>query len=54
MRVEKIAAHESRFDQTGKDSHGFKHSLIKKSIEVAGEGNMMDYVDAGLSSGDES
>ena len=54
MRVEKITAHESRFDQTGKDSHGLKHSLIKKSIEVPGEENMMDYIDAGLSSGDES
>jgi len=54
MRVEKIAAHESRFDQTGKDSSGFKHSLIRKSIEVSGQGGMMNYIDAGLSSGDES
>ena len=54
MRVEKIQAHESRFDETGRDSQGIKHSLIKKSIEVGGEDGMMDYVDAGLSTGDES
>ena len=54
MRVEKITAHELRFDQTGKDSEGYKHSMIRKSIEVPGEGDMMAYVDAGLSSGDES
>ncbi len=54
MRIEKIAAHELRFDKTGKDSNGFKHSLIKKSIEVSGQGDMMNYVDASLASGDES
>ncbi len=54
MRVEKIAAHELRFDQTGKDSSGLKHSMIRKSIAVPGQQEMMDYIDAGLSSGDES
>lgn len=54
MRAEKIPAHESRFDNTGKDSAGKKHALIKKSIEIFGEDKFLNYVDIEPASGDES
>jgi len=54
MRIEKIDAHETRFDTTGKDSHGRRHSMLRKSISVPGTDEVMPYVDAGLSDGDES
>ena len=54
MRATKIPDHEERFDSTGKNSSGIKHSLIKKSIQIPGQDEFMEYVDAGLSNGDES
>ncbi|GMR21350.1 MAG: hypothetical protein BMS9Abin36_1950 [Gammaproteobacteria bacterium] len=53
MRVEDIAAHEARFDATGVNSNGIRHNMISKSIGIPGDGSM-DYIDAGLASGDES
>lgn len=54
MRVEKISEHEQDFDNTGIDSQGKQHTLIRKAVEIFGEDTFMYYVETRPSSGDES
>ena len=54
MRVERIAAHESRFDQSGEDSNGKFHHLIKRTISIPGTPDRMSYTQVRPASGDES
>ncbi len=54
MRVERIAAHESDFDQRGEDSYGKFHNLIKRTILIPGTPDRMSYTQVRPASGDES
>jgi N-acetyl-anhydromuramyl-L-alanine amidase AmpD len=54
MKVEQIEGHEERFDNSGVDSSGKKHTLIRKSIEIFDGDTDMNYVEVRPSSGDES
>ncbi|MCX6579397.1 MAG: N-acetylmuramoyl-L-alanine amidase [Candidatus Aminicenantes bacterium] len=54
MHVEKISDHEQDFDNTGIDSDGKQHTLIRKAVEIFGEDSFMYYVETRPSSGDES
>ncbi len=54
MRVEKIPQHEQSFEQTGMDSDGKRHILIKKAIEIFSEDAFLNYIEARPEDGDES
>lgn len=54
MRVQKIPAHEARFDANGTDSLGKVFNLSKNSIDIPGEAGQMEYVKVDPVSGDKS
>ena len=54
MRVEKIDEHEASFRDKRRDTDGKTHTLIRKAIEIPGEGTEMRYVDDKPANGDES
>ena len=54
MRVEKIAQHEQSFDESGLDSSGKRHVLIKKAIEIFSQDAFMNYIEARPEDNDES
>lgn len=54
MNVEDISAHESSFYTSGMDSDGKLHHLSDESIDIPGEGSMMEYVRLKPASGDET
>lgn len=54
MLVEKIAAHEESFENTGRDSSGVVHDLKKSSIKIANTDEVMYYTRCRPKSGDKS